>query len=89
MQRLVLSLIAMMILATPTHAVAASSVTDSALDAVIFRPLGAVSTLVGGVLFVPAALLASPNGKDGIDEAWTTFVTGPWDTTFKRPLGEF
>ena len=63
--------------------------TSATVDALAFRPLAAVATVVGVVLFVPAAIVTAPNGLDGVNEAWELFVTGPADHVTKRPLGEF
>jgi hypothetical protein len=58
-------------------------------DCAILRPFGLVTTVVGGVFFVPAAVLASPSGADNIRTAWEYFVLTPVENTFQRPLGEF
>jgi hypothetical protein len=58
-------------------------------DLVLFRPLGLVQLVVGGAFFVPAALLASPSGVDGIQAAWEHFVVPSVENTFQRPLGLF
>ena len=60
---------------------------DQLFDLVILRPFGLVTTVVGGVFFIPAALLASPSGAEGIREAWDVFVVPSYESTFKRPLG--
>ena len=58
-------------------------------DCVILRPFGFAKTIVGGALFVPAAVLASPSGADNIQTAWDYFVVAPAEDTFTRPLGDF
>jgi len=58
-------------------------------DCAVLRPIGFVTTLVGGVLFVPAALLSAPSGETSIKTAWTHFVLEPVESTFDRPLGDF
>ena len=58
-------------------------------DCVILRPFGLVTTIIGGIFFVPAAALASPSGADNIQTAWEHFVLTPVENTFQRPLGEF
>jgi hypothetical protein len=58
-------------------------------DLVILRPFGLATTLVGGALFLPAALLASPSGAEGIQGAWEVFVAPSFQSTFQNPLGEF
>ncbi|MDG2050983.1 MAG: hypothetical protein P8M78_12545 [Myxococcota bacterium] len=81
--------IAILMLASPSFAADSPSLADKTLDAAVFRPLGAVSTLIGSILFVPAALFSLPIGKDAREEAWDTLVQGQWDNTFTRKLGEF
>ena len=58
----------------------------SALDAVILRPLGAVTTVGGFVFFLASVPFVAPSGHIGT--AWDVFVYGPYDDTFVRPLGE-
>lgn len=61
----------------------------STIDAVVLRPLGAVQTAVGAVLFVPMALFTAPTGRAGVEEAFEVTVRRPYEDTFVRPLGEF
>jgi len=61
---------------------------DQLFDLVILRPFGLVTTIVGGVFFVPAALLASISGPEGIQAAWEHFVVPSVERTFMTPLGE-
>ena len=58
-------------------------------DCAVLRPFGLVGTLIGGVLFVPTAALASPGGSKSIQAAWDHFVATQVKNTFKRPLGDF
>ena len=58
-------------------------------DVLILRPFGLVTMAVGAGAFVPAALLASPMGWDGIEPALNVFVTEPARHVFQRPLGDF
>ena len=60
-----------------------------AFDAVILRPLGLAAAVVGVALFVPAAILTAPGGRDSIEEAWDLFVLTPGKYVFERPLGDF
>ncbi len=60
-----------------------------AFDLLILRPLGLVAAAVGAVLFLPAALITAPMGRDSIQAAKETFITVPSNDVFKRPLGEF
>jgi len=82
--------IAMLALPAPAAAQpAAVRALDVTFDLVLLRPLGAASTVVGTALFVPAALVASPGGRDPIVEAWDRFVLRSAKYTATRPLGEF
>jgi hypothetical protein len=65
------------------------SIGSKIFDCAVLRPFGFVTTLVGGALFVPAAVLASPSGPDNIQTAWEYFVAAPAENTFTRPLGDF
>ena len=57
-------------------------------DLVILRPFNLGATIVGGAFFIPAALLASPSGAEGIQAAWEHFVAPSLERTFMTPLGE-
>ena len=61
---------------------------DQLFDLVILRPAGLVTIVVGSVLFVPAAVMASPSGARGVKDAWVAFVAPAVERTFNRPLGE-
>ena len=89
MPRLLAIFFATLLLANPTFAADSPSLADKTLDAAVFRPIGAVSTLIGSILFVPAALFSLPVGKDAREEAWDTLVQAQWDGTFSRKLGEW
>lgn len=76
--------------ATPAQAGSgAGKVFDTSFDVLILRPTGFVATAVGAVLFVPAALLALPNGRAGVDQARERFITVPVESTFSRELGDW
>ena len=62
---------------------------DIAVDLIIIRPAAAITSFAGAVLFVPAVILTSPNGKDSMKEAYDRFVREPGDYLISRPLGEF
>lgn len=62
---------------------------DVTVDVVVVRPLAALTLACGAILFVPAALLSAPSGRDVIEEAWERFVTTPGEQVWERPLGEF
>jgi len=79
-------------MALPTTAEArptANEVSDITLDVLVFRPAGLLSTIVGTALFVPAVIFTWPNGRAGIDQAWEHFVTVPYESTFRRDLGDW
>ena len=61
---------------------------EQLFDLVILRPFGLVTTVVGGVFFIPAALMASLSGAEGIQAAWEHFVAPSVERTFNTPLGE-
>jgi hypothetical protein len=78
--------------AAETKTAAASngpSVGSKIFDCAVLRPFGFVTTIIGGAFFVPAAVLASASGAEGIQTAWEHFVLTPVDNTFKRQLGDF
>ena len=56
-------------------------------DAAVLRPLGATSTVLGGVFFVATVPFTALSV--GVDSAWEHFVMEPVDFTFLRPLGDF
>jgi len=58
-------------------------------DVVVLRPLGLCQAAVGAALFVPAAVVTAPGGKDAVEEAWEMFVVVPAKNVFQRPLGDF
>lgn len=65
------------------------SVGSKIFDCMVLRPFGFAATLLGGVFFLPAAVLTSLSGADGIEAAWDFFVVTQVNNTFKRPLGDF
>lgn len=74
----------------PTSARAdTQAIVDKTYDALILRPMSGFALLVGGVLFIPAVMLGSMNGSDGMSETWETFVERPYEATVDRELGEF
>jgi hypothetical protein len=58
-------------------------------DVLILRPLGVATVLVGAAAFVPAVIVTSPQGSDGILHAYEVFVEHPVKHAFTRPLGEW
>jgi hypothetical protein len=63
------------------------------LAEIVLRPLGAISNIVGLVLFVaasPITLLASiEEPHDAVANSFNGFVLGPYRYTFRRPIGEY
>ncbi len=67
----------------------AERVVARSVDAVIVRPISFVRIMVGAGLFVPAALLAAPGGRESVDDVFDTFLRQPVEYTFRRELGDF
>jgi hypothetical protein len=61
---------------------------DQLFDLIILRPFNLGATIVGGVFFLPAALMASLSGAEGVQAAWEHFVAPSVERTFMTPLGE-
>jgi hypothetical protein len=62
---------------------------DVTADLCLIRPLAGVTAAAGVVLFIPAVILTSPNGKDSMKDAYDRFVREPGEYFATRPLGEF
>jgi len=58
-----------------------------AVDAIVVRPLGLVSTLGGAVIFLVASPFSAMGGNTR--ESWDRLVADPAKFTFQRPLGHF
>ena len=67
----------------------AETATAKSVDALIVRPLASMRVIIGSLLFLPAALLASPSGREGIDGAYDTLIGEPMEYAFDRELGDF
>lgn len=67
----------------------AEDITAKGVDALIVRPIASVRVVVGAALAIPAFLLTSPSGKEGIDAAYDTLIAEPMEYAFNRKLGEF
>ena len=89
--RVIFATVAALLLLAPTSAWSfdASETANQGFDAVILRPLGFMTMIIGGVAMGPAVLFGAANGRTGVDEAYDIFLAGPIETTFERPLGEF
>jgi hypothetical protein len=85
-RRLSALLAALALLAAPASSQAAD-LGPTIYDVMVVRPLAAVHTLAGALLFLPMALQAMPGGTAG--EAFNTFVLAPANDLYNRPLGEF
>jgi len=79
--------------ATPSAAEWEGSAAEDAVakgvDALIVRPLASARVVVGALLLIPAVILASPSGKEGIDIAYDTLLAEPMEYAFDRELGDF
>ena len=63
--------------------------TNVGVDLLVIRPLAAVTLAAGAALFVPAAIMTSPNCWDSIKDAYQRFIAEPTEYFISRPLGEF
>jgi len=61
--------------------------TDMVVDAVVMRPLGLATTLIGAVLTVVALPFTIPSGS--VEASVRELIFKPAEYTFKRPLGDF
>ena len=84
---------ALLLAATPSAAAwegsAAEDVLANSVDVLIVRPLASIRVLLGGLLMIPASLLASPGGKPAIDDAYQVLVEEPMEYAFEREIGDF
>ena len=59
----------------------------------LFRPIllvqGVLLTVIGGAMFVPAALLTMPTGRESVDDAYRQFVIEPGEFVYKRGWRDF
>ncbi|MBF0117552.1 MAG: hypothetical protein HQK79_01860 [Desulfobacterales bacterium] len=58
-----------------------------AIDFLLVRPLGIVTTIVGGVVFAFSFPFSAVGGNSR--DAFNQLVAAPAQFTFKRPLGSF
>jgi hypothetical protein len=63
-----------------------SDVGAKTLDAVVVRPVSALSTVVGFGMFLVSTPFVAPS--QGITDSWEVFVRTPFDNTFQRTLGD-
>ena len=73
--------------APPTAGEQAFSIWEKTFDLLLFRPLGVGATLGGSAFFLVSAPFVTAAGN--LPVTWDIFVLGPFDYTFRRPLGEF
>ena len=66
----------------------ASKVGDQIVDAVVLRPLGALSLVGGAVFFVVTSPLVLVSGVIDYPTSWDVMVMAPWEYTGERPLGD-
>lgn len=78
--------------AAPAQSVEAVDPGFVILDVLVYRPLGAVATLVGGAVFIgmsPLTAFASiPAPHDAFDKTFKILVAAPAAYTLLRPLGD-
>ena len=67
----------------------AASVGRKTYDVLVLRPLQVTGLIFGTALFIPAAIITSPGGRDPIEEAWDYFVVVSYEDAFERSLGRF
>jgi hypothetical protein len=66
-----------------------ADIAASTLDLTIVRPLATAKVLVGAALFLPAALLSAPMGREGFDDAYEALIAVPAEFAFSREVGQF
>ena len=71
-----------------TGAGGASKVGDQIVDAVVLRPLGALSLVGGAVFFVVTSPLVLVSRVIDYSTSWDVMVMAPWEYTVERPLGD-
>ena len=67
----------------------AEDVAAKVSDALVVRPLACLKFAVSVAFFVPAAIIAAPGGRAGIEDVYETLVESSIDYAFRRKLGEF
>ena len=67
----------------------AEEITAKTVDLLVVRPLATARVAAGAVLMIPASLMASPSGREGIDGAYEVLLEEPSAYAFTRPIGEF
>ena len=67
---------------------AASTLGDQIVDAVVLRPLGALSLIGGAVFFVVTSPLVLVSQVIDYGTSWDVMVVAPWEYTVERPLGD-
>ena len=67
----------------------AQDVSLKTLDLLVVRPLATVRVVIGGLFFIPAAILSLPMGREGFSGAQELFIEFPTEYAFKRKLGDF
>lgn len=59
------------------------------IDVLMVRPLAAARVIVGSLIFIPTAAMASPMGREGISAAYEVLIELPVEYAFEREIGEF
>ena len=93
-RRLICGMLALALVVVPLPAcaqqegtVSGDRATDMVVDAVVIRPLGLVTTVIGTVLTVVALPFTIPSGS--VEASARELIVKPAEYTFKRPLGDF
>ena len=66
----------------------AQDVSVKTLDLLIVRPMATVRVIIGGLLFIPTAIISLPMGREGFSGAHEVFIEIPTEYAFDRALGE-
>ena len=73
----------------PNRSTRALSVVEKGFDVVVLRPMGFAAEIVAAAAYIPAVVLASPSGKDGISTVTDILIMRPYEAVFERQLGDF
>jgi hypothetical protein len=92
-RKLGLTLLAAALLVSVTAPAASANVWvkigDGTFEALVLRPFGFLASTVGAIMFIPAAVLTMPTGRESVDDAWRQFVAEPAEYVYRRPWGDF
>ncbi len=86
MKKMIVVVVMLTLVFTSSFAFAVDDSTAIMGDALILKPVGAVVTIAGTVLFIVSWPLAAITNSS--DHTFDVLVKQPYDYTFNRPLGE-